>query len=38
VLEGVAPAVGTRVRIREQSLPEAGGGADSSRELPVRFD
>ncbi len=38
VLEGVAPAVGSRVRVREQSLPEVSGSADSSRELPVRFD
>ncbi len=38
VLEGVAPAVGSRVRVREQSLPEVSGSADSSKELPVRFD
>lgn len=38
VLEGVVPDVGSRVRVREQALPEAGASADSSRELPVRFD
>lgn len=38
VIEGTPVEEGTRVRVREQRLPAVAGSADSSKELPVRFD